>query len=84
MEIAKPPVGAFAKRTFAKRALAKKTPTLSPGQKEALKRLQTNKVPTKKEAMDMAEAIARGVKKQQTVAKPFMVALIPNVCLKQP
>jgi len=67
-------LGKFAKRVAKKRAATTLT--------EAQRRAQTNKVATKKEAIEFAEKVAKGVKKYPTT-RPLMVAIVPRVEVKQ-
>ena len=47
------------------------------------KRMHGNKVPTKKEALDMAKKVAGGLEKYPT-EKPTIAVLMPHVTVKQP
>ena len=90
-------LGKFAKRTIAAKKRTQTLPNMInsksvqkavgeaiTGMSEAQwKRSQTNKVPTKKEALDMAEKIAKGAAVRPRV-KPLMIALMPHVTVKQP
>ena len=70
-------LGKFASRVAKKRAATK------PGETEAQRRARTNKIPTMAEARDFAQKVNKGMAKHPTT-KPFMVAIVPQVTLRQP
>ena len=87
-----PKLGKFAKRVAVKRAadraVAKAADRIETDMKkavetEAQRRLRTNKVPTKKEALERAEKIAKGAINPKTV-RPIMATLVATAKVKQP